>query len=199
MGTDTPPLTASRPATALMLLLKRLRQPMKYSQDQLGAFTVEMRDALIIELLEVEVDQHYSETRATNNPGEQEADGGRAAVTAITPKAPADPGPVQPTDKPSDAVLDALEDFVQEGCSARPEDKHHALQAIDLIRGTIAKSATQDSKDAARYRWIRTRKHTDIAACWLFEPNDEVPEKAEELDAAIDRKLASTDRGDDRG
>ena len=37
-------------------------------------------------------------------------------------------------------TLDKLEDFIQEGCSARPEDKHDALEALMALRAVFPKT-----------------------------------------------------------
>jgi len=34
-------------------------------------------------------------------------------------------------------LIDGLDDFIQEGCSARPEDKSHALSALETIRALM--------------------------------------------------------------
>jgi len=44
--------------------------------------------------------------------------------------------------------------------------------------------------DAGRYKWVRSQKHIDIAACWLVAAKVPVPETPEELDAAIDAARA---------
>lgn len=51
-------------------------------------------------------------------------------------------------------MLEGLEDFVQEGCSARPEDKHHALQVIDWLRERI--STPSSSAEPVAYA-VRTK------------------------------------------
>ena len=37
-------------------------------------------------------------------------------------------------------ALDKLEDFIQEGCSARPEDKHDALVGLSAIRAALERA-----------------------------------------------------------
>jgi hypothetical protein len=49
-------------------------------------------------------------------------------------------------------------------------------------------------RDAGRYRWLRVRKHMDIAACW-FLPSEppfgraNTPSTPTEIDAAIDAAM----------
>lgn len=38
-------------------------------------------------------------------------------------------------------MLDGLDDFIQDGCSARPEDKSHALSALETIRRVLLANA----------------------------------------------------------
>lgn len=37
------------------------------------------------------------------------------------------------------SALDRLEDFIQEGCSARPEDKHAALLDLEATRSLLSR------------------------------------------------------------
>ena len=135
----------------------------------------------------------------------------RAAVAGVgigpAPRPRVEVVDVQPTDKPSDAVLDALEDFVQEGCSARPEDKHQALQAIDLIRGTIAKSASDAhpwrgalegtiEKMAARMEHLQAV--LDEACTIALAISGHFCENQDEWLREL-QKLARSDRGADHG
>lgn len=38
------------------------------------------------------------------------------------------------------AALDGLDDFIQDGCSARPEDKAHALSGLQTIRELLERA-----------------------------------------------------------
>ena len=57
--------------------------------------------------------------------------------TATTASVAALSQPAQPPASEAWKMIDGLEDFVQEGCSAMSEDKHHALQALDTLRAAL--------------------------------------------------------------
>jgi hypothetical protein len=57
----------------------------------------------------------------------------------------------------------------------------HALSHIEVLEA-----------DAARYRWLRGRPHSDIAACWYLPDNEPPPVGEAALDEAIDRAMKAT-------
>jgi hypothetical protein len=65
----------------------------------------------------------------------------------------------------------------------------------DVVDADFARQLERENMelraDAERYRWLRSAKFLDLAACWVFDQNKIDPiNTPEEFDAAIDAAKA---------